>query len=422
MTKRNLKAVFFFGALFAALSFLAQQGQTQSLPLHACTPAPASEAPSGFDDQTNGFVSPSMFTKALGAFNKHYIDREGLGPVYNLETCLRCHQFPTSGGSGLIFVTRVGRFDGQRFIAPAGGTIIHSVAIPPTLTEKILPEQNVVAKRLSTSLLGDGFVEAIADETLRAIALEQTKISQGRIHGEAIDVPVLEAPETTRLGRFGWKNSHASLLTFTGEALRNELGVTNPLYPEEITSNGKSLAAFDKVPDPEVKLDRLELITNFVRATKAPARNSTLAQTSEARSGEKIFAALGCAICHVQTIKTMPVGTLTNGGKLKINEALGNKIIHPYSDFLLHDIGTGDGIVETIWQSTRNKIRTAPLWGVGTRLARLGNQALFLHDGSARTLDQAITRHQGEAAFVMAAYKKLSAEKQQDLLIFLQSL
>lgn len=388
---------------------------------HSSQPPPA-EALTGFDDKTNGFVSQAAFNEALGKFNKHYIDREGLGPIFNLETCLRCHQFPTFGGSGLIKITRAGKFDGKVFTAPDGGTMIHDVAMPPTIVEKLLPEFNVVSKRLPTSLLGDGYVEALADETLRALAFEQAKITSGRIAGQALEVPILESPNLKRVGRFGWKNSHASLLSFTGDALRNEIGITNPLYPTENTSNGKSVAAYDKVPDPEVQMDRLETITNFVRATKAPARMAKLAETPEARAGESIFATLGCAICHVQTLKTMPVGTVTNGGRLIINEALGNKIIHPFSDFLLHDIGTGDGIVESGSASTRNKIRTAPLWGLGARAQRLGGDMVYMHDGLSKDLEAAILRHAGEATAVLDEYRKLSGIKKQQLIAFLRSL
>jgi CxxC motif-containing protein (DUF1111 family) len=398
------------------------KGWSQSYVQPKSTEVQPAEALTGFDDKTNGFVTQAIFNEALGKFNKHYIDREGLGPVFNLETCLRCHQFPTFGGSGLIKITRVGKFDGTIFTAPEGGTIIHDVAIPPSIVERLLPEFNVVSKRLPTSLLGDGFVEAIDDETLRALAVEQAKKTNGRIAGQAQEVPILESPNTKRVGRFGWKNSHASLLSFTGEALRNEIGITNPLYPTENTANGKSVAAYDKVPDPEVPLERLETITNFVRATKAPPRMAKLAETQEARAGEVVFQTVGCTICHVQTLKTMPVGSVTNGGRLKINEALGNKIIHPFSDFLLHDVGTGDGIVESGFASTRNKIRTAPLWGLGARAQRLGEDMVYMHDGLSKDLEAAILRHAVEATQVIDEYRKLSSEKQRQLIAFLRSL
>lgn len=419
---KSFKLAILLGSLFALLSFSQRETETQVFQTRAIRTPVASEAPTGFDDQTNGFVTQEVFNAGMGAFNKHYIEREGLGPVFNQETCLRCHQFPTIGGSGLINVTRAGIFDGAKFIEPTGGTMIHTTALQQELKEKILPEFNVTTKRMTTSILGDGFIEAIDDATLRAIAKAQPKKSRGRIRGQAFEVAVVEAPGSRRVGRFGWKNSHASLLSFTGDALRNEIGITNPLFPTENTCNGKSIAAYDKTPDPEVSISQVERITNFLRATKAPARIAELAATPDALEGEKIFAALGCAICHVATIKTMPVGAITNGGKLKINEALGNKIIHPFSDFLLHDVGTGDGIAENGEQNTRNKIRTAPLWGLGARLKRLGDNLALLHDGSSRSVEEAILRHKGEATLVIDEYRKLHGEKKQQLLVYLNSL
>ncbi len=379
------------------------------------------EAPSGFDDKTNGLTSQHEFNVAMGAFNKNYIEREGLGPLFNIETCLRCHQYPTIGGSGLITVTRAGRFDGKRFIAPPGGTLIQGAATYYELVTPLSAEYNVTAKRVPTSLLGAGFIEAIGDETLRALAAAQQKQTNGKIAGEVIEVPVYEASGAKRVGRFGWKNSHASLLSFTAEAMHGEMGLTSPLMPDEITAFGKSLAAYDKAADPEVDMKRLELVTKFMRATKAPGRLAT-AEAAEAKAGEKIFVSVGCAICHVPTIRTLPAGSSINGDKFTVPQALGNKLIHPFSDFLLHDVGTGDGIVETGVQSTRNKIRTAPLWGTGARMQKLGANMVFLHDGSARTLEDAILRHAGEAAWVIEKYRKMTADDKQQLIKYLQSL
>jgi CxxC motif-containing protein (DUF1111 family) len=419
---RSLKLSIIVCTALAFMALFFQSGETRAFQNRAISKPLVSEAPSGFDDKTNGFVTQAVFNAGMGAFNKHYFERDGLGPVFNLQTCLRCHQFPTIGGAGLITLVRAGSFDGKKFTAPAGGTLIHFSGVPPTLVEKLLPEFNVVSKRTATSILGAGFIEALADDTLRAIASQQPRKSQGKIRGQAIGVSVLESPGSQRLGRFGWKNSHASLFSFTGDALRNEIGITNPLYPTENSFNGKSVAEYDKAPDPEVDLRRLETISNFLRATKAPARIAELAETSEALAGEKIFASVGCAICHITTLKTMPVGSVTNGGKLTINEALGDKIIHPFSDFLLHDVGTGDGIVENGSQDTRNKIRTAPLWGLGMRIKRLGDNLALMHDGGSPTVEKAILRHAGEASVVMDEYQKLTGEKKRLLLAYLSSL
>jgi CxxC motif-containing protein (DUF1111 family) len=172
-----------------------------------------------------------------------------------------------------------------------------------------------------------------------------------------------------------------------------------------------------------------------VRATKAPARDAQQAGTPTAKAGEKLFAKIGCDICHVPTLTTAAQGTVINGGKFAVPEALGSKTFYPYSDFLLHDIGTGDGIVvaieehygkgmhQTQWrdlsldafQATANRMRTAPLWGV-----RL--QPLLMHDGTSLTFRDAILRHRGEASDVTGRFEKLSAEDQEAIIQFLESL
>ncbi len=112
---------------------------------------------------------------------------------------------------------------------------------------------------------------------------------------------------------------------------------------------------------------------------------------------------------------TAPPGTSLNGGTYQVPEAIGNKIIHPYGDFLLHNIGTGDGIVQNGGQSTANKVRTAPLWGLRTRTQ-------LMHDGGSTTVDGAILRHGGEATFVTRTYKLLPPAQKAQLLKFLSSL
>src|SRR5207244_7778833 len=147
----------------------------------------------------------------------------------------------------------------------------------------------------------------------------------------------------------------------------------------------------------------------------APPRDSAVANTSDAIAGSNLFNSTGCNICHTRTITTASAGTVINGGTFTIPAALGNKIIHPFSDFSLHDVGTGDGIVQNGGQSTRNKLRTRPLWGVRTN-------ARHMHDGASLTFNDSILRHAGEATFVTNNYRALSTAQQNQLITFLQSL
>jgi mono/diheme cytochrome c family protein len=216
--------------------------------------------------------------------------------------------------------------------------------------------------RASPHILGSGFVEATDDSTLLAIQAGQPV----SMRGTAISVPLLEASGQTRLGRFGWKNSVASLLSFSAGAYLAEMGITSPLQPAESTSLGRSVTAFDLVPDvedgggPQGFGEDVEAFARFMRSTKAPPRDRALVPTDAADPGSALFDQVSCSVCHVRNITTAPVGTVFNGGTFVVPLALGNKVIHPFGDFLLHDIGTGDGIVETNGELTRNKVRTAP--------------------------------------------------------------
>ena len=187
------------------------------------------------------------------------------------------------------------------------------------------------------------------------------------------------------------------------------------MLPTENTSNGASVAAYDTVADPEDDGADVESFARYMRATKAPPRNEALAATADAQAGSELFDQLGCAICHVRTITTAPTGTVINGGTLTVEAALGNKTIHPFSDFLLHNVGTGDGIVQNGGRTTRNKLRTTPLWGLRTR-----NQ--FMHDGQALSLNSAILRHAGEAQLITNNYRRLRDTQKTQLITFLRSL
>src|SRR5262249_17345016 len=155
-----------------------------------------------------------------------------------------------------------------------------------------------------------------------------------------IQVPVAEAPGNNRVGRFGWKNQHASLLSFSGDAYLNEIGITNRFNLIENTSMGRSVAALDPVqdtsPSGEDAENDIHDFTEFMRSLKVPPRDTALANTADARAGATLFDQIGCDTCHTASFTTAPEGTVINGGAFTVPAALGNKIIHPFSDFLLH--------------------------------------------------------------------------------------
>jgi len=389
----------------------------------AAAGSPDSEAPAGFDNLTNGFVNQSLHDSDRAVFEQPETVVTGLGPVYNGQSCFECHQNPVSGGNGFISVSRAGHHDPKSgaFVPPPGGSLMHVHAIDPAIDIRIPDSEDIRSRRKPTSVLGDGYVEAIDDSTLRAIAKSQQEKSNGRIAGEAVLVPVVEAGNTLRVGRFGWKSQHASVVSFSADAYINEEGITNLYFPVENTALGKSVAEYDPVADPEDQrhsdgFSHLDRFVSFIRATKAPPRDERLAATADARAGEHVFEQIGCGVCHVASIRTAPAGTKINGGQFQVPEALGDKLIHPYSDFLLHAVGTGDGIpVQSGGQSTADKIRTAPLWGLRTRPE-------LMHDGASTAPEHAILRHGGEAQLPVDEFCKLSPRQKKELLTFLSSL
>lgn len=375
-----------------------------------------SEAAVGIDNLSNGFTDQKTFAADLDTFAKRESLEEGLGPVYNATSCADCHQNPIVGGSSQVSVLRAGHRDiAGVFVSAPGGSLIHDRAIDPSIQEFVPDGENVRAFRMSLSILGDGFVEAVDDQTFVHIAMNQPAQSAGQIQGQVVRVPLLEAPGVTRVGRFGWKNQHASLLSFSADAYLNEMGITTPLLPEENTSLGRSVKAFDKVADPEDDGKDIDAFARFMRSTKAAPKDLNAFNSPDGRAGEQLFNQIGCVVCHVSSIATAPPGTVFNGGKFVVSQALGGKVFHPYGDYLLHNIGTGDGIVQNGDNQTANKVRTAPLWGIRSR-------DRYMHDGASLTLDEAITRHAGEANLVITRYRVLSDRQKQQIQKFVKCL
>lgn len=465
-----------------------------------CLPAPSvTKAPADFDNQTNGVlpqgtpVPPGTLDPTPGTFEADkfifsIVDEieDGLGPVYNAQSCRECHQNPVTGAISQITELRAGHnlyCDSYGncsphpcagcatiFVDAPGGSLINDRGIPtkntiappffgakvqervpPLYTASIIGGPPLIAPekvrtfRTSLNTLGDGFIEAIANQTIKNIAINQAATTGGVVQGQVIKVPVLEAPGCNpnnpstcrkRVARFGWKNQHASLLSFSSDAYLNEMGITNMFTLMENTSLGRSVAPFDMFPDTtfvpcdsnptkdcgEDPEEDIKAFTAFMRSTKAPPQDPDIqaAFNYDITIGRKIFskmpnAAFSCSICHVPKIQTAPPCTYINAGTFLLPNALGNKVIMPFSDFLLHDIGTGDGIVQNGGQKTRTKLRTPPLWGVRTR-------DRLMHDGESLTFREAILRHAGESTPAIIGFINLSEADKRRLIMYLESL
>ncbi len=334
---------------------------------------------------------------------------EGLGPVFNGRSCALCHSIPAIGGSGTVMEPRAGILhEDGRFEELPGGSNFQMFSLPiHSIQAGIPPEANVVALRKSLALFGNGLVEAVPDETL--IALEDPDDSDGDgISGRAARILDRGSGEV-RVGRFGWKAQQSSLFTFGAEAYRDEMGITNVLFPREACPYGvdcELLELIDPAPDPEDVVDittglrGVDNFANFLRLLGPPTRGEI---SPEVLLGEQIFRSLRCHSCHVESLET----------GLASSPALSFKRFFPYADFLLHEVGTGDGIGQADAQP--NEIRTVPLWGVRFR-------GPFLHDGRASNLEEAILMHGVEAERSRVAFEALSDEQTRALLAFLKSL
>ncbi len=362
-------------------------------------------------------------------FSERETIEDGLGPTYNDVGCVECHQSVDVGAFGQQMEFRAGHITGGSFVDAAGGQLIHARGTDSDVVEHISTAETVKAFRVTLSTLGDGFIECLSNTVLQNNVAAQPAAQRGVLTA----VPVTEADNTLRIGRFGWKAQHASLVSFSGDAYLNEMGITNPFdgfggrsssAPDAGTHENPASTAegvinvtfpspFDPVPDPED--DGLDVLAfaDFMAATRAPGRQNPL--PAAAVRGDPLFTAVGCAVCHTRTFTTAAPGTLINGGAFTVPAALGNKIIHPFSDFALHNIGTGDGIVQNAGQSTANQMRTPPLWGIRAR-----NR--LMHDGLNITIFDSVQLHAGQATAARNAFNSLSVAQRNDLIAFVLSL
>jgi CxxC motif-containing protein (DUF1111 family) len=354
---------------------------------------------------------------------------DGLGPTYNDTACVSCHQSVDVGAFSQEMEFRAGHLVNGAFVDAPGGQLIHARGTDSDVVEHISTAETVKAFRVTTSTLGDGFVECIGNTTLENNVAAQPSGQRGVL----TSVPVTEANNTLRHGRFGWKAQQASLLSFAGDAYLNEMGITNkfdgfggrsssaadagthenPASTAEGVIDVTFPSAFDPVQDPEDDGDDVLAFADFMAATRAPGRQNPI--PAAATRGDSLFNSVGCNICHTRTFTTAAAGTSINGGAFTVPAALGSKIIHPFSDFALHNIGTGDGIVQNAGQGSANMLRTAPLWGIRGR-----NR--LMHEGLNVTIFDSIQLHAGQATTARNNFNALTAAQRNDLIAFVLSL
>jgi CxxC motif-containing protein (DUF1111 family) len=431
-----------------AVALVVPLSSPQTVESQTATEALTTDMDAKTDDLFNGFgargtpidecVAPAVAPTARGngrfednkfIFSERENIDDGLGPTYNDVGCVECHQSVDVGAFSQTMEFRAGHITNGAFVDAPGGQLIHARATDSDIVEHISTAETVKAFRVTTSTLGDGFVECIANSTLENNVANQPLAQRGTL----TDVPVTEANNALRHGRFGWKAQQASLLSFAGDAYLNEMGITskfdgfggrssaaadagtheNPASTADGVINVTFPSAFDPVADPEDDGGDVLAFADFMAATRAPGRQNPI--PAAATRGDSLFNSVGCAVCHTRTFTTAAPGTSINGGAFAVPAALGNKIIHPFSDFALHDIGTGDGIVQNAGQSSANQLRTAPLWGIRAR-----NR--LMHEGLNVTIFDSIQLHAGQATTARNNFNALTAAQRNDLIAFVLSL
>lgn len=390
-------------------------------------------------------------------FNKNWVfspssttARDGLGPLFHARSCSSCHVkdgrgAPTNNSStsvGLLFRLGVpGKSSGD----PVLGVQLATKAAPGIEPEGTVnvryeekevgfdnlktaslrkPKYELIANdhfgkphaeiqfgpRIAQQLVGVGLLEAVTDKTILANADPNDEDGDG-ISGKP---NFIYNPESKKreLGRFGWKANEANLRTQTASAFLRDMGITSPIHPiEDFTKPQKEKINVTLIANPpDIDDSKFERVVTYLRTLAPPAQRN--ANDPSVKRGDILFNKIGCSNCHIPTLRT---GSITAIDELK------NQSIKPYTDLLLHDMGEGlaDGLKDSL--ASGSEWRTPPLWGIGLTKTVNGN-TFFLHDGRARSIEEAILWHGGEGSESRKNYSSLSFDEKNDLLNFINSL
>jgi CxxC motif-containing protein (DUF1111 family) len=351
----------------------------------------------------------ARFETGNAIFSRIFLPEDGLGPVYNENSCNACHSSPGIGGSGgeeydihATFQAEDGRCD---LLDSHGGGNVRTQVTPAARAVGVGPERTPAEanqRGLFTAppLWGRGLVEAVSDSTL--LAMEDPD----DVNGDGISGKV-GRDAAGRIGRFRRKADVADLADIASGGVLVEFGLTTPQHPREAVFSVDRLPdGADPVPDPEIDQAGIDAIADFIRFLAIPARNMPPGEAEQAQvaEGERLFLQIGCAACHTPTLPTGPNPV----------EALSRKRAPLYSDLLLHDMGA-EGANLCSPSASPPEFRTEILMGVALR-------ARYMHDGTAPTVWEAIAMHGGEGAMSREAFGALPELKRHALVAFLLSL
>lgn len=345
-----------------------------------------------------------QFRRGRAVFDSVFTPETGLGPLFNSAACGECHENPVAGGSGDEVEVHATAFhvDGNCDMLAAEGGPVFQQEVTPALKAALGIEREPIPEdttgrglRSSPAIFGRGLLDAVPDSDLISYADPDDRNHDG-ISGRPnrfVD---------GRIGRFGRKGFVPNLNEFNAGAFVIEQGITNPAAPTEESIGGDSIpAGVDPTPDPEINQEALDLTNDFLRFLAPP---SPLRRTEAAKRGEKLFAHIGCASCHLPRLRT---------GKNPVR-ALNRKTFFAYTDLLLHDMGPDLADI-CLGLATPSEFRTEPLIGVHL-------SSHFLHDGRAATLEQAIELHGGEGSGTRDRFKALKPKEREAVIAFLKTL
>jgi CxxC motif-containing protein (DUF1111 family) len=385
------------------------------------------------DGTIEGMTPSQLHQHIVGdeEFGRRFAVADGLGPVFVATSCEQCHVGDGKGHPAFNLV-RYGAYDAGVFdpLHSLGGPQLQHRSIPGYPAEEIPAEATGVATFNPPAVSGLGFLDAVDDATLIALA-DPTDADGNGISGRlqlhvptelmeaAVALEALGSPDPGArgtlvngmyIGRFGKKALAVNLLQQTVAAYQQDIGITSDLLPEDLFNPAAGNRASDGVPDPEVSTSTVANVVFYLKTLRAPPRRE--AEHPEVLAGEELFESIGCAHCHVPTLTT---------GRSEL-AVLDRVTFHPYTDLLLHDMGPelDDGYTEGVALSS--EWRTPPLWGVGIQASFQGGRMFLMHDGRARTFEEAIDLHGGEGAASRDAFGALSGENSARLLRFLRSL
>ncbi len=356
------------------------------------------------------FEQNRQFLAGDVAFNDEiFTSQNGLGSIFVATSCGSCH---AGDGKGHPFttLTRFGQVDstGNQFLH-LGGPQLQNRALPGYTTEQI-PAGATFSKFTPPANTGLGFLELVSDADILAMADPNDANADG-ISGipnyeylPTFITPFQNAiPRNGKyIHRFGKKAAAYNLLHQTVNAYNQDIGITSTFQPKDVYT-GLNI-------DPEVSDVTVHNVVFYLQTLKAPIQRNQ--NDPEVLEGKNLFIQTGCESCHWQTLKT----------GFSTIPALSNKSFHPYTDLLLHDMGPGldDGYTEG--SAKTPEWRTPPLWGLGLSTNSQGGQYFLLHDGRAKSIEEAILLHAGEGQQSKERFQQLSVQEKNSLIKFLQSL